>query len=434
MTPGSSKHPIGIIGAGWSGLAAAVELTRSGHTVTVYESGKIAGGRARRIETGQTILDNGQHLLIGACTETLQLMETVLPGSSQSGFLRLPLTLDYPDGVRLRAPRLPAPLHLVAALLFAHGFSLVEKMTALGFIWSLQKTGFQPNAPRTVGEAIASQPETIRRYLWEPLCLAALNTPVEQASFAVFARVLQDALSGSRTNTDFLIPMRDLTALFPEPAISWIRHRGGSVMLRHRITSISSEKGRWKTSWQGGEAIHDAVVVATAPARASSLLSSLPDCGLYSRQLDQLRYQPIVTTYVEYPVTLTFRTPLLGLVDPVPMFIFDLSATLQSQGRVAAVASAEGPHLDWDDDRWLKEIHACLEQINGPLPAPKLIKRITEKRATFACVPDVIRPPHATPCKGLYLAGDYVDGPYPSTLEGAVRSGVQCALQLMQQS
>lgn len=428
------KRRIGIIGAGWAGLAAAVELTRAGHAVTVYESGRIAGGRARRVESAQTILDNGQHLLIGACTETLRLMEIVLPGSSQTGFLRLPLTLDYADGVRLRAPRLPAPLHLAAALLFARGFVFSEKIAALDFMRSLQKAGFRPQSPRTVGAAIASQPQAIRRYLWEPLCVAALNTPVEQASFAVFARVLQDALTGSRTNTDFLIPRRDLSALFPEPAIDWIRHRGGSVMLRHRIHSIKTDSGQWKTSWQGGEALHDAIIVATSPVHAAVLLGALPDCAFYAGQLNQLRYQPIVTTYVEYPVTLQFRAPLLGLVDPLPMFIFDLGATLQRPGRVAAVASAEGPHLDWDDHRWLKEIHACMEQISGPLPSPKLIKRITERRATFACVPDVIRPPHATPCKGLYLAGDYVDGPYPSTLEGAVRSGVQCALQLMQQS
>jgi uncharacterized protein with NAD-binding domain and iron-sulfur cluster len=134
---------------------------------------------------------------------------------------------------------------------------------------------------------------------------------------------------------------------------------------------------------------------------------------------------------VEYPVTLHFRTPLTGWVDPVPLFIFDMHATHGRKGVVAAVASAEGPHLDWNDDRWLVEIHNRMVQALGPLPAPMLIKRITEKRATFTCAPKTVRPPHTTPCKGLYLAGDYVDGPYPATLEGAVRSGVQCAQLLI---
>ena len=119
MMRGKTRQDIGIIGAGWSGLAAAIELAQAGHTVTVYESAKSAGGRARRVETEHGKFDNGQHLLIGAYSETLRLMETVSPGSSASSFLRLPLTLDYPDGVRLHAPRLPAPLHLAAALLLA---------------------------------------------------------------------------------------------------------------------------------------------------------------------------------------------------------------------------------------------------------------------------------------------------------------------------
>lgn len=427
---------IGIIGGGWSGFAAAVELTRAGHRATVYEAGKVLGGRARRMASTQDAsagppLDNGQHLLVGAYGETLRLMETVSPGSSRTGFLRLPLALVYPEGVSIRVQPLPAPLHLAAALLFARGLVLSEKFSAIRFIQALKKIDFMPTADITVAEALAGQPEKVRRYLWEPICVAALNTPVEQASFRVFARVLKDALTGKAADSDFLIPARDLSALFPEPAAAWLEKDGGAVRTRTRITALQRSGAQWKALWDGGEALHDRIIVATAPAHAIDLLRPLNDCRTLVCELDKYSYQPILTVYAEYPVLPKFPAPLIGWVEPVPLFIFDMQASLGLTNTISVVASASGPHLEWDDARWLREIDARMQQPFGPLPPPRLIRRVTEKRATFACVPNMFRPAVKTPCAGLFLAGDYVDGPYPATLEGAVRSGVQCAQTLL---
>lgn len=427
---------IGIVGGGWAGFAAAIELTHAGHEATVYEAGKVLGGRARRMASAQPsgmapAFDNGQHLLAGAYRETLRLMELVAPGSSTSGFLRLPLSLVYPEGVSIRAPRLPAPLHLAAALLFARGLTLSEKFSAIGFMQALKKIDFAPAPDITVAEALAGQPVAVRKYLWEPICVAALNTPVEQASFRVFARVLKDALTGRAMNSDFLIPARDLTALFPEPAAAWLERNGGAVRIRTRISTLQRSGPQWKVLWEGGEALHDKLIVATAPMHAIDLLSPLNDCQQIVRGLDSYSYQPILTVYAEYDSLPTFPAPLIGWVEPVPLFIFDMQASLGMVNTISVVASASGPHLEWDDARWLREIDARMRQSFGPLPPPRLIKRITEKRATFACVPNMFRPPANTPCSGLFLAGDYVDGPYPATIEGAVRSGVQCAQTLL---
>jgi len=421
----------GIIGGGWAGFAAAIELTRTGHQVTVYEAGKVLGGRARRLASDGPPLDNGQHLLAGAYSETLRLMEIVSPGSSKTGFLRLPLTLDYPEGVHICAPRLPAPLHLAAALLFARGLTLAEKISAIRFMQTLKKIGFEPDTDMSVAEALAGQPTAVRRYLWEPICVAALNTPVEQASFQVFARVLKDALTGNAANSDFLIPARDLSALFPEPAAAWLKKNGGEVKARTRITSLMRSDHHWKVQWQGGEAVHERIIIATAPVHAIDLLEPLSDCHALVRRLETLSYQPIVTVYADYPVLPQFKTPLLGWVDPVPLFIFDLNVSHGLANTIAVVASASGPHLDWDDARWINEIDTRMQQAFGPLPPPRLIRRVSEKRATFACTPGMFRPPAKTPCAGLFLAGDYVDGPYPATLEGAVRSGIQCTRTLL---
>lgn len=436
---------IGIAGGGWAGLSAAIELTRAGHKVIVYEAGKELGGRARRVTIDGATLDNGQHLLIGAYSETLRLMELVDPGSSTSSFLRLPLTLDYPEGVFIRAPKLPAPLHLAGALMLARGLSWKDKLAAIRFMQALKRIDFIPPAHTSVGEAIAHQPERVRHYLWEPLCVAALNTPVESASYRVFAQVLKDALTGQAANSDFLIPTRDLTSLFPQPASAWLTNHGSAIKTRCRINTISPSQQGWTVSHADGEAVHDKLIIATSAPHAASLLDGLPDSAALVQQIQSLRYQPIVTVYADYPAALPFRSPLLGWVDPVPLFVFDMQASLGIAGRIAVVASASGPHLEWDDAHWQQEIHARMQQamakqtlgrktLEGEtmaqLPLPKIIQRITEKRATFSCTPNLSRPTLVTPYLGLFLAGDYTDGAYPSTLEGAVRSGVKCAQTL----
>lgn len=439
MSTNKKGMNVGIIGAGWAGLTTAIELSRAGCDVTIYESAKTIGGRARRIvsghpESSSQTLDNGQHLLIGAYTETQRLIEIVSPGMSNSGFLRLPLTLDYPDGVLLKTPHLPAPLHLIFGILMARGFSFIDKLAAIGFIRHLQSMDFMPDEPASVAEAIADQPEKIRRYLWEPLCVAALNTPLIQASYKIFSRVLKDALTGGRSNSELLIPARDLSSLFPDPAKNWLQQRGAQINLSQRIFSVKSEGGQLRVFSDNVQTSHDTLVIATSATQAASLLAQIPECAAIASQIKALHFQPIVTVYAEFPVSLNIRTPLTGWIEPVPIFIFDLHAIHHHPGQIAAVASADGPHLEWTDDRWLDEIHGRLEQALGPLPRPRFIKKITEKRATFSCTPKASRPRQSTPLKGLYLAGDYVDGPYPATLEGAVRSGVQCAKLLLQQS
>ncbi len=435
---------IGVIGGGWAGLSAAIELTRAGHKVVVYEASKELGGRARRVTIDDATFDNGQHLLIGAYSETLRLMELVDPGSSSSGFLRLPLTLDYPENVFIRAPRLPAPLHLAGALLLAQGLSWADKLAALRFMRALKRIAFNPPAHTSVAEAIAHQPQRVRRYLWEPLCVAALNTPVASASYRVFAQVLKDALSGQAANSEFLIPTRDLTSLFPQPACAWLASHGNAVKTRCRINAISPARQGWKVSHADGEAApnkiwHDKLIIATSAPHAANLLDGLPDSAGLIQQMHALQYQPIVTVYADYPAPLPFRSPLLGWVDPVPLFVFDLQASLGIVGRIAVVASASGAHLEWDDARWQQEIHVRMQQALGrqalaQLPVPKIVRRITEKRATFSCTPRLSRPALVTPYPGLFLAGDYTDGCYPSTLEGAVQSGVKCAQTLLASS
>ena len=131
---------VAIIGAGWAGMAAAVALAQAKIPVTVFEAARHLGGRARSVEIEGIKLDNGQHLLIGAYRETLRLMRAV-GADPDKLLLRQPLAINYPGKFNLRAPRLPAPLHLLAALLRATGLTWRERIAAVRFIAAMIKPG-----------------------------------------------------------------------------------------------------------------------------------------------------------------------------------------------------------------------------------------------------------------------------------------------------
>lgn len=421
------SRTIAIVGGGWAGLAAAVSLARKGVPVTLFEAGREPGGRARSIKTGHWEIDNGQHILLGAYTETLALMETVSPGSTKRLFLRLPLTLNFPGRYQLALPRLPSPLHLAAGLLAARGLSLKTRWAVAGLMNAIRSPAHHVAADLTVEQWLGGQPREAIDCIWAPLCLSALNTPLNKASAEVFANVLRDALTGPQSHSDMLLPRTDLTRLFPSPAISWIRQRGGKVELGTRIVrvepldegiSLESSNRRWT---------FDKLILACAPYHAARLLTSIGNLAKTANKLATLRYQPIITAYLDYPESVRLPSPIIGLCDAAAHFAFDLGQTHGQAGRLAVVVSAEHPAPEGGRQGRIGHIHLALEKALGPLPQPVTWQLIEEKRATFECSSNLLRPDNQTEHPHVYLAGDYTRGPYPATLEGAVRSGVQCA-------
>ena len=183
--PAASRRNIAVVGAGLSGLAAAMHLLRHGHQVSLFEAAPQAGGRARSVTLPATMIDNGQHLCIGAYHQTLQLLQQAGLTPAQC-FHRWPLALHMYDGAHrmsLTTSRwLPAPLHLLSGLLMAQGLSWRSKWQALRWMMTLKRQRFTLPADCTLLVLLKQQQQTAEtiRYLWEPLCLAALNTPVRQ--------------------------------------------------------------------------------------------------------------------------------------------------------------------------------------------------------------------------------------------------------------
>lgn len=441
---------VAVVGAGWAGCAAAVEATQLGHDVTLFESARIAGGRARRVETtvaGEPLqLDNGQHILIGAYAETLRLMSTLGVDTSTS-LLRLPLRLQFPNGDGLSFPawRVPAVVQALIGILSARGWSWRDKWSLLRLARRWQAGGFECPADMSVTTLCQGLSPRAMAGLMEPLCVSALNTPAERASAQVFLRVMQDALFSHAGASDLLLPRTDLSALLPDAALRWLTQRGPAPRLGVRVESLTRGAEGWQINVRGNDVqssaeTFDAVILACPPTEAARLVETATLPTTYKAKTahwialaNSLQFEGLATVYAQVihatknPTTASLSQPMLALptstIEPA-QFVFDRSQLGGPSGLLAFVVSAS----QGDKAQISAQVLAQGQrQLGLPL---ELLQTIVEKRATFACTPNLQRP-GVQIAPGLLACGDYIAGPYPATLEGAVRSGLQAAKLLV---
>lgn len=419
---------VAVIGGGYAGMAAAVTLADRDVPVTVYEAAKQLGGRARRVEVHGLALDNGLHILIGAYRETLRLIEHVNPEAS-GALLRLPLDWVIHQQFRLRASALPAPLHLIVGLLRARGISLTERLSALRFMMRVRLRDYALATDMTVNELLDryGQSARLRRMLWHPLCVAALNTPPDKASARVFLRVLRDTLGAAREDCDLLLPKTDLTALFPEPAAAHVKARGGTVHVGLRVTAIDSCDEGFSVSAGDRREGYSHVICALPAHQVNAFLIGISALAEIAENVERFDFQPIYSVYLRYPGSIRLPAPMLGFDSVLLHWAFDRELLCGQTGVIGVVISAEGAHQQLGQDELARLVHQELRQHIGPLPEPLWSQVIAEKRATISCTPALRRPSQQTPLKNFLLAGDYTESDYPATVEAAVRSGVQSA-------
>jgi squalene-associated FAD-dependent desaturase len=417
---------VAVIGAGWAGLAAAVTLAEQGIAVAVFEASRQLGGRARRVTVAGLELDNGQHILIGAYAETLRLVRAVGVDPARA-FLRLPLELRSASGFRLRAARLPPPFHLLVGLLRAAGIGLSDRIATVRLVAAHRRQGYRLAHDETVRAWLERhrQPDAVRAALWEPLCTAALNTPVARASAQVFLNVLRDTIEGRRGASDLLLPRVDLGALFPEPAARHVEALGGVVRRGAPVRRISREPQGFRLD--DGEERFSHLVIACAPQHAGPLIAPLAGLEPLATRLAGIEYEPIHTCYLQYPDRIALPFPMWGFQGGHAQWAFDRGALSGHRGLIACVLSGAGAHESLPQEALAAALHAELARALPGLPSPTWCRVIAEKRATFSCRVGLAHPPNTTPLPNLLLAGDYTASDYPATLEAAVRSGIAAA-------
>lgn len=444
-----NETPVIVVGAGWAGLAAAIELSRHRIPVTVLESAKQIGGRARRVpfhpldiansenpSNTQEVasVDNGQHLLIGAYESTLSLLRTI-DVKEEEVFKRINLSLNLISpawkAVNLKTPNLPAPFHLVWGLVSAAGLNMKERFSALNFCRCLATQDFTIADDESCHSLFGRyrQFQKVIKTLWEPLCLGGLNTPITQASAQVFLRMLREAFAHSRQDSNLLLTKKDLSAIFPDPAMDYIERHGGSVQLGQRVKEVHVNHQSVTGLTLEDKTIKAKQVILATPYSVTAKLCK-PHAATESlwHRLIQLQSNPICTVYLQYPHSVTLNQDMIGLVDTLSQWIFDRRIYGQP-GLMAVVISGPGEHMNISNEELIRRVKKELTLHYPQWPAPQQSMVIREKRATFQCPVDVnkIRPGNKTPLQGLWIAGDYTDTGLPATLEGAVRSGLRAA-------
>jgi hydroxysqualene dehydroxylase len=445
---GNNNH-VAVIGGGCAGLSTAAALLDRGYTATIFEASSQLGGRARTVvvENNDLMhqLDNGQHILLGAYRETLALLRKIGVDEKQA-FLRVPLQMTMQSNIAKSAfslksaHYLPVPLNMLFGLLTCKGLSFAERMAAIKLMVRLKRSHYQIANDTPLEQFLIDQQQTIHliEMLWEPLCLAALNTPIENASTRIFLNILRDTFSGNKKNSDFLLPRLDLSQIMAYPLSRYIRSKGGVIRLNkriHSLTAITDTLGNegFNLQTRNEKYFFSHVVLAVSPARIDLFLATLPKLHRTLEQIQTYTYQPIYTIYLQYPTETELPKVMIGLTKTsekskvIAQWVFDRGQLCGQKGLMAVIVSAEGKHQKLTHDELALKIARELSHAFPDLPKPLWHKVIAEKRATFSCVANLARPTNKTAQPHLYLAGDYTYADYPATIESAVRSGIACA-------
>ena len=420
-----------IVGAGWAGLAAAIKATQQGWTVHLIEATQTPGGRAKSVNHQGKVFDNGQHALIGAYQETLSLMKT-LGLEPDALFERQGLGWCYSSGAPFGLPKDPLPFKTLRSLLLNARFSPLEKLSLLKPVQFWIKHRFLNPSDTSVAQLFHGVSDTLMRDIISPLCLSALNTPLDRASASTFVRVLKDAFSNPPDSCSFLFPKKPLSDIFPIRSLEWLKSRGARIELGRRIDALNDIDVNAPCilavpAWQAAKLTRDShpnwsgmAGGLTHKAIASVYIKGHPK---ESRRGERTALQSQLVCFNEHMELDNCVHPQFGIrlnaqAMQTPLIPPALQGTPPEHW--ALIVSVADPHRRQDI------VQNAMAVARNQLGLEDLDMQFCtiEKRATFSCEALSKRPPTVI-AQGLFACGDYVQGPYPSTLEGAVRSGLR---------
>jgi squalene-associated FAD-dependent desaturase len=441
-----ATHPVIVVGGGFAGLSAAVELTRRGQEVLVLEARAGLGGRATAFtdpQTGERV-DNGQHVLLGCYHETFAFLKTI--GAEQN--VRLQPTLDVPfidrqgRRSRLQCPPLKPPWHLLGGLAEWSALELSDRLAAFKLagpirIAQRQLRGDHAMLAASPGETVEGwllrngQTPRLCEMLWEPLARAALNQSPRDAAAPMFARVLAQMFGGSAADAAIGVPVRPLDEMYAGPARAYIERHGGQVRTNAPARVVCAGDRVDYVSVHDERLTADRVIVAVPWfALPDVIVSPPPSLASVIRAAADTSASPIVTVnlWLDRQV---LDAPFVGLPGRTMQWVFDKrDAFGQQASHLSLVSSGAADVFGRNNDEL---IGLAFGEILEALPEARLARLtratvVREKRATFSLAPgQPPRPRAQTGVRGLVLAGDWIATGLPATIEGAVLSGRQAA-------
>lgn len=434
----NSTVPVIIVGGGWAGLAAAVELTQKQIPVLIIEAAKQLGGRTRRIHFADRAVDYGQHILFGGFRQILDLLETMaIPTAKVFNRSSYELIHRYAmEGeLSFKLPSLPYPLKMLVGLGLARGLCWSDKICILRFLAYLRKQSYPqvPDQPLLPALQSGQQSASSIKRFWQPLCRLLMSTDLDTASFNIFASIMNTLILSGNDHADMLIPHGELSRVLADPAADYIEQHGGQIHLGHQVTGLHIEGDRVTGVQVEDQSVAGSHVILTSPASAlPAMFAPHEHLQAIARQASNIPYREILQVYLHYPSKTVLPAPFICLPGPLTSFIADkrhqgcpgiMAVTVD--GNLEALGCSEEEMLA----RTIAEVAAQFPHWEPP--SAHLLMPV--KDAAVKCSPelDTLRPDIATPVSGLWLAGEYVAGdPWPS-LDNAVATGRRCARQVI---
>ena len=399
-----------IIGAGISGLSAAVRLSNAGYKIEVHEATQQIGGRCRSYFDAATslVIDNGNHLLLSANHHALAYARSIgseagLVGPSRAKFPFVDLKTGQRWQLDLGDGRLP--LWVFDADRRVPDTSLRDYLALAPLAWAKESQRI---------DAVIRCEGTLYQRLVQPLLLAALNLDPPEGSAGLAGAIVRETLLAGGKACRPLIARDGLSAVLIDPAIRHLEGKGASVLIGHELRELAMAADRVKALRFGGDDTialgpQDAVVLAVPPRSAASLLPGLKT---------PTEFRAIVNAHFRFDPP-PGAAPILGVVGGLVEWLFAfpqrLSVTISNGDRLIDQPREELALAIWKD--------ICkAADISGELPPWQIVR---ERRATFEATPEqnALRPGPVTPCKNLFLAGDWTATGLPATIEGSIRSG-----------
>lgn len=419
-----------IVGGGWSGLAAACQLAPY-TDITLLEAAPQLGGRARAVSWHDDDIDNGQHLFLGAYHHTYQLLRQIGLSVHQL-FYTMPFQWQS-DGA---TGSIHFSLRYFKKLpwLSLKGLNFLEKISLLRALNTFRKPP-QLTSQRTVLQFLQQyrQSEKLIQHFWQPLCEAALTTPIATAALSVFHQVMHQAFGSGLSASDYWIPSHHLSKLLPEPAHHFLHTQGAIVHLNARVERLCIENNRCTGVWSK-DVFYPAehVILATPYQQTRSLLKPYPNCHPLCDDLQHLIPAQISTLYLHFDQPIITPLPFFHIQGPLPFWVFHRKPC-QQPDLLALVFSQPHPLLE-DETTLIDMIMPWLATLLPKLPALIATKLIREKRGAFEATlrAEQHRPSLQTPICNVLLAGDYVANGYPACLEGAVLNGIHCSARILE--
>ena len=407
------QRTVHIAGGGISGLAAGVRLAGAGYLVRLHEAAQQMGGRCRSYFDGATNLtiDNGNHLVLSGNQSVLAYAREIgseagLQGPPEAEFQFIDLAADKRWTLRINDGRVP--LWVFDSARRVPDTSPADYFALAPLIWA--------RAGTRVGAAIKCEGVLYKRLVL-PLLLAALNIDPPDGSAGLAGAIVRETLLAGGQACRPLIARDGLSSVLIEPAIDYIRARGGSVDVGHEVRHLTMANGRVTELALGDQAIalgpHDAVVMAVPPRSAATLLPGLTV---------PTRFRAIVNAHFRF-VPPPHHPPMIGVVNGLIEWLFAFpdrfSITISGGDRLVDMPREELARAIWKDI-------CAVAGLKAEMPAWQIVR---ERRATFEASPEqnALRPGTLTAWKNLFLAGDWTDTGLPATIEGSVRSGNRAA-------